>query len=752
MGDVSMNLCEFLYNKRWIFSICIFAVTIVIWGYLSLTRNNKRKRILTPGRVFFVGVFLAAFAYFMPVYLEKGITGWTAFWASIQHSFRIFGLEGDFREFIFEQEYPGSVNSQFYVSYGAFLYAIAPMLTFGFILTFFKNFFAHLKYKASFLLHTHVFSELNEKSLALAKSILQNNKPFLGFIPRVLIVFTDIIDKKEELHLDLVEEAQGIGAILFRKDLESVHFKISWSCRKVNFYLISEDESEKIRHAESIMENYDNEDVSLWIFSDDVRTEVMVAKTEVNNISVTRVNDIQSLIYHNLDINGINLFERCRETRGEKVISAVIVGLGRYGQEMLKALTWYCQLGDYKLKINVFDADEKTKEKFTQMCPELLDGKYNKNPKPIDGEPYYEIDIHNGVDVSVPEFEDELKKITDATYIFVCLGEDETNLSVASKIRSMCERIDYEGDGRKPVVETVIYDSNICKKLGITWDGVEKADQKNQAEPNRNKKRYEYDILMTGDLESFYSEETVLNSDLVKAGFKVHTFWSVEPARISFAEEYMEAEWSEFVKAEGLEVSWKEHYSAWQKENEKRKKAKEELLEFSYAINKFPFMKPEEIKSEEEFKNTNKEDKLKELKDTIAQRTHKWEKQVYSKFNSLINTPEYAAEWKQIESSKIAEAKKGFRFEYDYRSSIAKAIHKRLRKKIGFKPEITNKPWEDMTWDDKVAIGRIEHVRWNAYMRTEGYRYAPKRNDLARVHHNLVPVADLSNDDLRKDA
>ena len=46
----------------------------------------------------------------------------------------------------------------------------------------------------------------------------------------------------------------------------------------------------------------------------------------------------------------------------------------------------------------------------------------------------------------------------------------------------------------------------------------------------------------------------------------------------------------------------------------------------------------------------------------------------------------------------------------------------------------------------------VEHIRWNAYMRTEGYIYAPQRYDLGKMHYNLVPVSELSNDDLRKDA
>jgi len=735
-----------ILSSRWGISFCLSALTLITLIGVLCIRHNKRISIVTPGRVLFLGVFFSAFAYFMPLYLADGMDGFPAVMASFQHSFRIFGLDGDFVSFV-NEKCPESI-SDIYIKYGLVLYAFAPLLTFGFILTFFKNFFAHLKYKASILLRAHVFSELNEKSLALAESILRKNKPFLGFIPKVLIVFTDIIDKKEELHLDLVEKAKEIGAVLFRKDLESVKFKHKWSFRRVNFYLISENELEKIRHAEHIMNRYDDKNVSLWVFSDDIRTDLMLTQSNPDNIDVKRVNDIQSLIYHNLDMNGSNLFTRSREINGKKVISVVILGLGKYGQEMLKALAWYCQLGGYTLKINAFDVDKKADEKFRQMCPELLDGRYNKTPNPVEGEAYYEIEIHNDIDVSTPDFEEKFKQIDDATYVFVCLGDDKTNLDVASKIRIMCERIGYKGDGRKPAIETVIYDPSIREKLGKTWESIE------DAEPNRKKKRNEYDVLMIGDLNRFYSVETFSDSELLTQGFAVHAFWSVEPAKIAFAEEHMAKEWNEFLKAENLEASWKDHCCKMQRENEN---SEEKVpLKFSDFTSKFSFMTMEEISEKEKLEGKDKTEENKKrligLRNIVAERNDRWEKQVYKKFKELTSIKKYAKEWQKIEENKKTEAKKSFRNEYNYRSSIAKAIHVRLRKKLNFKPEITGKAWEDMTLEEKIEIGKIEHVRWNAYMRSEGYRYAPKRNDLARLHHNLVPTGELSNDDLRKDA
>ena len=72
-----------------------------------------------------------------------------------------------------------------------------------------------------------------------------------------------------------------------------------------------------------------------------------------------------------------------------------------------------------------------------------------------------------------------------------------------------------------------------------------------------------------------------------------------------------------------------------------------------------------------------------------------------------------------------------------------------MLKKIGYVIPGTDKKWEDRTREEKLAVGYVEHLRWNAYMRSEGYCYPGSqdlslRSDLGKLHHNLVPVKELS--------
>lgn len=612
-------------NVWWSISFVIMAVTL-IGAFIISKLRNKRKSILTTNKALILGTFASIAASFLPLYIEEfahyeGIEGYVrAILITVQHSIRLFGFDGGYPDFsakVEGMEGLSSMTVRLYTGIGAFLYFFAPMLTFGVLLSFFKNISAYRRYILSFWKHTHVFSELNEKSLALAKSIDETyNKIGEGkkrryrVFCRALIVFTGVSDKPDEQGFMYIEEAKEIDAILFSKDLESIKYRNRrFSIRKVNFYLISDNEKGKIHHAETIMSEYDVDGVELRIFSSDIRSELLLASQNIEHMKAIRVNDIQSLVYHNLNSHGLRLFKNARCIGNtDKIISAVIVGLGSYGLEMMKALTWFCQMDGYRIKINAFDIDKNARDHFAYMCPELMSEELNGQDIP--GEARYEINVHSGVDINTPAFADELSKIKDATYIFVSLGDDEINLSTAVKIRTICERVNYSGDHHKPDIETVIYDSNIRNAMGVKWNAV---PGERNPEGVSNFKSQNYDIHMIGDLCHFYSVDTLINSKLTEDGKKVHM---------------------RYVDGDDESDYWK--------------------------------------------------------------------------------------------------------YEYNYRSSIARALHEKISVQLGCCDPV------------------VEHKRWNAYMRTEGYIYSGSKNEstkshLAKVHHNLVPTAELSSDDSRKD-
>ena len=93
-------------------------------------------------------------------------------------------------------------------------------------------------------------------------------------------------------------------------------------------------------------------------------------------------------------------------------------------------------------------------------------------------------------------------------------------------------------------------------------------------------------------------------------------------------------------------------------------------------------------------------------------------------------------------------------YEYNYRSSMASAIHSKVRILCGIPG--ADKPEDQRTIAERDGIEVLEHRRWNTYMRSEGYVYSgspdrASRNDLGKMHHDLIPFELLSEEDKRKD-
>jgi hypothetical protein len=104
---------------------------------------------------------------------------------------------------------------------------------------------------------------------------------------------------------------------------------------------------------------------------------------------------------------------------------------------------------------------------------------------------------------------------------------------------------------------------------------------------------------------------------------------------------------------------------------------------------------------------------------------------------------------------KWGEEEEFWTYEYNYRSSVAAAIHRMARIQCGIPG--ADKQEDELTDQERAIIESLEHRRWNAYMRSEGYVFSgskdpSSRNDSGKMHHNLVDFASLSEEDKRKDS
>ena len=494
-----------MYWSLFLYIALALLLGAIIGAVIRANSKYMRNTIFEPSNILFVGVVLSSIILFIPIYVntfknsECGI--FETVLIAIHNMIRLFIVDG---EFVFITSNISGLPtwiSRAYTMLFSVLFVLAPVLTFGFVLSFFKNISAYKKYIMHYNSEAYIFSELNERSISLAESLFQkhSNKNFF--------VFTDVFVKNEEESYELIERAKAIGAIYFKKDIVTINFAFHNRKNKINFFVIGYDESENISQALKLIANkkYEN-NTNLYVFSTQLESELLLTHAFESNktckIKVRRINEVQSLINRVLYDTGFEkIFEKAYDSgSGNKEINAIILGMGSYGTEMTKALSWYCQMDGYRIKIDSFDLEQNADSKFQIQCPELMDEKHNGKIN-SDGEANYSIVIHSDIDVMTKSFEDEILSLPRITYVFIALGDDSINIIVATRLRTLFER-----NGLKPTIQAIVYNS----------------DKKEALSEIKNFKGQKYDIDFIGDIKSLYSEDAVLNSELENQALARH--------------------------------------------------------------------------------------------------------------------------------------------------------------------------------------------------------------------------------------
>lgn len=236
-----------------------------------ITELRQINYYLWTGRnIFILGTFLSAIFILFPLYRFDDAHWFSAISASILHAARLFVFGPEFDKI---SEVWRNFPLYYMITVAAYHF-IAPALSATVILSFLKYFAALVRYYLNFNKDVHIFTELNEKTLALGKNLYEkyNGPKRKKDVKSIAIVYTDVIYANDETHIDLIEGAKEIKAILFTKDILSIRLKRTKpNDRNIKFYLISDNEREKVRHLDSLIKLYENnENASLYIFSDGI--------------------------------------------------------------------------------------------------------------------------------------------------------------------------------------------------------------------------------------------------------------------------------------------------------------------------------------------------------------------------------------------------------------------------------------------------------------------------------------------------
>ena len=349
----------------------IYAVT-VIGLFVTKLKQKKKMGVLN----YLIGATFAATTVlyiptFRTIFSHTFLGGIKTLFLSLYNAICLFVVNGDY-DLVMEtvQEY-SQAASTLYTAIFSVLFVVCPIFTFGFILTFFRNATSYFRLLTKCFRRVYVFSELNEKSITLARDLKKNAK-------ERTIVFCDVFEDDGEAQFELIGEAKKLGAICFKKDILTLNLKYHVTRKALCFFVIGEDQTENTNQALHLIRQYaDTGNTHLYLFSDSIESELLLSGVNTGKVKVRRIDEVLSLVNREMYYNGYQIFESACPIEGmqEKQITAAVIGMGKHGTEMLKTLTWYCQMNGYFVDIHGFDREEDCEDRFAALCPEIMSTK-----------------------------------------------------------------------------------------------------------------------------------------------------------------------------------------------------------------------------------------------------------------------------------------------------------------------------------------------------------------------------------------
>ena len=485
-----------------IWKICFILSQLSVFTAILLFLRQykwKRAKFSSSVRILIVGFAIGLFALILPIQIDA----FGSDFASVVKAVLV-SLNRTLRGFVLTDinfmNGTQSIEPDFYGIYSVtmtLLCFFCPFLTLSYILSFFAKIRASVRTAFSHRKKLFVFSELNESSLALAQDLSAQHKD-----RRIIFCGVDNSFKGSSL----VHSADKLGAICMSRGIRALALNAHSKKKDIYFFTISADEQQNTSDALALLEQYRSRDLTrIYLFSALPESELILTGTDPGRVKLRRIDTKRCLIDRYLYDEGEILFRGAVGEKGNRQIRVLIAGLGNCGEEMLRALCWYCQMDGYQLTIDAFDLSPDAAEHLRLKCPDLLNPQYNGVHIP--GEAAYTIRIHPGIDICSAVFYDELNALDPPTFVFVALGDDSADIAVSAELRMRLAR-----RGVHPTICTVVKNSE-KKRMVSTIESI---------------RGQQYDILPIGDLHDTYSEKEILHSELESEALRLHLQWGDE--------------------------------------------------------------------------------------------------------------------------------------------------------------------------------------------------------------------------------
>lgn len=470
-----------------VFFINISFIILLITGILLIIiRLFKKKwnRYIPIGGILIAGCF----AYY-PLVDKTGEISQVV--DVITKSGQMFVLNLDYGEIAAGLlKYPPNIAMPYQILL-AVLNLIAPVCTAVIILSLIGDLLAYWKIGLFCFQDRHVFSHLNEKTWALAKSMKRNNVSGI-------FIFCGLNRMKREEN-PYYEEARRNECIIIDNHVVAVHpARYGFS----NYYLISENGCENTCQALNLMDQFKGrKGVKIFVMSNETETEYLLDKKMKEHgkdvVNLHHINEVQFVSYDLLYQNP--LFSVVLPER--KKVSMLIIGSGYFGLEVLKNTLWCSRTKEnYSFEVTVIDKNITNGiGQFIRSCPDLDLKEYN-------------ITFHEkSIDADTIDLIDHLEKLLEEkdecyNYIVIATNFDDTNIKAALDIRSWYQRKKYQANISVAIRDELKYD--LIKKL--------QDDEKSETIVK---------IFPFACINQMYSYEKILNNPLEKMGVCVNAVY-----------------------------------------------------------------------------------------------------------------------------------------------------------------------------------------------------------------------------------
>ncbi|MDE5563237.1 MAG: hypothetical protein K2J01_06840 [Clostridiales bacterium] len=390
-------------------------MNLIICGILSLIALVVsvicailfRHKLRMAVRALSVGFFITIFIAVSPCNIDGGKF---SFGVNLFQTICVMITQSSLNETLGVIAQYKSSLTEAYGIYITFLYVIGPISVAGATLSFFKGFGRFVYWAKSLFAESYIFSTVNERSLAVCKSIRERHR-------KALVLFA--LDGDNDYDESFTSRIEELGGIIVKQGAKDVKHSLR---HKRYYYLLDKDAQNNIDQGLAINDKYKDkkaayEKVDLLIYSVGEMPNIIFYNTQ-HNVTIRLFRE-EEIIANDLIFN-YPLYDGVVDGK----LNVLLVGCGKIGYEILKKIIWSGHLGKgVQTTINVIDKNAKaTESRLKKECPAL----FSECALNIG---FYDANINDD------SFTAALSQIGTPTYIVAALGDEKVNTEVCIYLR-----------------------------------------------------------------------------------------------------------------------------------------------------------------------------------------------------------------------------------------------------------------------------------------------------------------------------